>query len=189
MRVPPLALACLIVAASSLAGCMSEPAAAPADARGGSDTQRAVEGPTNEAPTTAAKTGYAAHWSLTASDATVVNASDFEGKATAVFFMATWCTTCQEETKALKRALDEVPEAAALTVSIERSGDTDAQLEKWKATHDQPWPHARDTASLTRDYKIPYQSWIIVLDGNGNESWRAYTPSTSRIVEALRAAA
>jgi peroxiredoxin len=114
------------------------------------------------------------------------NSTTTAGQPVLLFFMSTWCTSCQATAPRLATIFDEFSDRGLqmFTLSHDPSEDA-ADLSRWQERYDQRWPHAVDEAStMAIRLGVNIQSTVLVFDGEGAEVRRfSYARPT---VEALR---
>lgn len=141
----------LVLLAAPLAGCASSEEANTAD-----------QGPAPE-------------WSFTDTDGQTHSRESASGSPTVIFFMATWCSSCQKKTSDMKRVHDDYAQAGVDVFSVTvDSNEGDEDLERWKEDFSQNWPHGTDDqAQLQQAFGVRSQSNVVILDGEGHkvEHW------------------
>jgi thiol-disulfide isomerase/thioredoxin len=109
------------------------------------------------------------------------------GSPTVIFYMATWCPSCEDMTSEMSQVHAEHGEQIDMLSAGVDPGETDQDLETWKNEPDQPWPHGIDQeAQLQRAYGVDSQSSVVVLDDEGvlAEKW-GYGEATAEEVSAV----
>jgi peroxiredoxin len=106
-------------------------------------------------------------WSFTDTEGQEHTHEDARGTPTVVFFMATWCPSCQDQTDALGTAANHTPDGVDFYSLSWDPDEGDDDLRSWKRNHDQPWPHGTDPGLAIADaYGVESQSTVAVLDAN-----------------------
>ncbi|MDX1611749.1 MAG: TlpA disulfide reductase family protein [Candidatus Thermoplasmatota archaeon] len=114
-------------------------------------------------------------WRVVDTEGATYTPSSTQGEPLLVFFMATWCSTCKAMTDDVAEVHATYMDRGLQVLSVTwdpQEGHED--LERWKETYDQPWPHGIDPDfTLHRTYQVRSQSSVIVLDANGTvvEHW------------------
>lgn len=133
-------------------------------------------------------TGGSPEWSFEDTEGQTHSQETAAGSPTVIFYMATWCPSCQELTSEMKQVHDEYASQGVDVFSVTVDpGETHEDLERWKAEHEQAWPHGIDEdAQLQRTYGVDSQSNVVVLDGEGLkvEHW-GYGKATAEEVGAV----
>ncbi len=125
-----------------------------------------LAGCVSDEPTPEDEAGLA--WSFTDTEGVDHSHETAAGSPTVVFFIATWCPSCQEKASEV-RAVHEAYQAEGvdvftLTVDTEERHE---DLEAWKQEHEQPWPHGVDEDVQTaRTMGVTQTSNVVVLDGD-----------------------
>lgn len=102
-----------------------------------------------------------------------VRLSDHRGNVVLLEFMQTTCSLCVTEMAQLVSVQKAVNGVTMISVSVNPEGDTDAVLDNFMKTYGAPyssknqWLFARDTARVTRLYRISGVPTIIIIDANG----------------------
>jgi peroxiredoxin len=107
-------------------------------------------------------------WSFTDTEGDEHSNGTAAGSPTVLFFMATWCESCKQKTDDLRAVQADFAErdVDVFSLSVDPQ-ETDADLETWKATHDQPWPHGVDeNLTVARTMDVQSTSNVVVLDGD-----------------------
>lgn len=152
-----------VVAALLLAGCASAP------------------------PAPSSPSSPASAWSVTDTEGATWSPETLAGEPALLFFMATWCGSCQATAPKLARLHEAYGDRVQfLSVGYDPS-ETPADLEGWKASKAQPWPHALDPLrEAQREYGIAIQSVVVVLDADGTVAWKSgYGPNEDEARAAL----
>jgi peroxiredoxin len=129
----------------------------------------------------------APEWSLEDTDGEMHTRESTSGSPTVIFYMATWCPSCEDMTSEMSQVHAEHGEQIDMLSAGVDPGETDQDLETWKNEHDQPWPHGIDQdAQLQRAYGVDSQSSVVVLDDEGvlAEKW-GYGEATAEEVSAV----
>lgn len=139
-----------LVAALVLAGC-----AAPADPL--------------EGPESALGDGQGPAWSLAAIDGQTYTRDEPAGKATVLFFMATWCGSCRSKAPLIADVVADYTNESVRIYSVDFDpSETADDLRAWQERYQQPWPHGVDTGQrIQRTFGVTTQSTVLVLDGEG----------------------
>lgn len=134
-------VAAVALLAAGLAGCMSSEPAPPTD--------------------------EALEWRFTDTEGQVHDHEAAAGSPTVIFFMATWCGSCEkkaDDMRAVHEAYDEEG-VDVYSLSVDPR-ETPEDLEQWKASHDQPWPHGVDEdLNVSQTFDVEQTSNVVVLDG------------------------
>jgi peroxiredoxin len=126
-------------------------------------------------------------WSLEDTDGEMHTRESTSGSPTVIFYMATWCPSCEDMTSEMSQVHAEHGEQIDMLSAGVDPGETDQDLETWKNEHDQPWPHGIDQeAQLQQAYGVDSQSSVVVLDDEGvlAEKW-SYGEATAEEVSAV----
>lgn len=163
------ALAAALLVAASAVGCLSE---------GGETPQ------TEPAP----------EWSFTDLDGETHDGESTRGDPVVLFFMATWCPSCQEKTDDLAAVHEEHAADGVQVFSLTVDGtETEEDLRNWKREHNQTWPHGIDEGTeVARTFGVDSQSSVVVLDDEGRlaERWgygEATADEIDRVLASLEA--
>lgn len=107
-------------------------------------------------------------WSFTDLDGTQHSNASATGSPTVLFFMATWCKSCQAMTDDLSQVHAAYGQEIDLfSVSFDPSEGPE-DLARWKQTYNQSWPHGVDQgSSIARTFGVNRQSSVVVLDADG----------------------
>ncbi len=112
--------------------------------------------------------GESVSWSFVDTDGVEHSNDTAAGSPTVVFFMATWCASCQEKTEDM-RAVHEAYEPHGVdvfSVTVDPNEDVE-DLEAWKQTYQQPWPHGTDPElAMAQTFGVQQTSNVVVLDGD-----------------------
>lgn len=113
--------------------------------------------------------GAAASWTVVDTEGREHTASSTRGQVLVVFFMATWCPSCQRMTEDMAEVHQAYAGQGVQMLSVSWDPEEDHEdLEEWKESYDQPWPHGIDRAfAIHQAYGISRQSSVIVLDSQG----------------------
>lgn len=154
MTLSRAALAALLIALPALAGCATTPGVPPTAASCPDDPGTAGKGP---------------WWCFEDTDGAAHTRDAPAGNATVIFFMASWCGSCQAKAPVFRDAHAAYAGEGLRTYSVSWDATDDAaSLEAWKAEHDQPWPHGVDPGfAIQKIFGITSQSSAVVLDGDG----------------------
>lgn len=111
------------------------------------------------------------------------------GSPTVLFFMATWCSSCQKKTDDMRGVHgayeEEAVDVLSLTVDDRESA---SDLEAWKTEYDQPWPHGVDEGlEVARTFGVDQTSNVVILDGENRvvEHWGYGQATESEMREVL----
>lgn len=112
-----------------------------------------------------------AAWVFTSFDGARHEPSDPAANATVLFFMATWCTTCQSKAPVLTAAYDDFAAQGVRFLSIDFDpSESHADVAAWQERYGHPWPHGLDVdREVQRELHVTIQSTVIVLDAAGDE--------------------
>jgi len=139
--------------------------------------------------------GGAAHpeapqFSLTSTEGTRFNLSDFRGSVVVLDLMATWCPVCKVEMQELAQLRQARPEVVIITISVDPTED-DAKLRAFQERYAADWLFAHDTDRVWEKYREFYIPTIVVIDPQGYISFQkaSLVPTADLIVEVERAIA
>lgn len=111
------------------------------------------------------------------------------GSPTVLFFMATWCSSCEKKTEDMRGVHDAYEEGAVDVFSVTVDDRENAEdLEAWKAEHEQPWPHGVDEGlEVARTFGVDQTSNVVILDGENRvvEHWGYGQATESEMREVL----
>lgn len=130
-------------------------------------------------------------WSIEDTNGTTHTHETTAGSPTVVFYMATWCPSCQQMTEEMRQVHDEHGETIDMLSAGVDPGESEEDLERWKDEHDQPWPHGLDEgAEMQQAHGIESQSSVVVLDPEGHvaEKWgygEATAEEVGNVIEAV----
>lgn len=105
-------------------------------------------------------------WSFTDTDGETHTNGTAQGTPSVFFFMATWCTSCQDKADDLRAIHDAYADQGVDIYSISWDPQEDEEdLERWKSEYDQPWPHGNDPGlEMQQAFGVKGQSEVVVLD-------------------------
>ncbi len=105
-------------------------------------------------------------WEFTDTQGQTHSNETAQGTPTVFFFMATWCTSCQDKASDLRAVHGAYEEQGVDVFSLSWDPDEDEQdLEQWKAEYEQPWPHGNDPdLEIQRTFGVNQQSEVVLLD-------------------------
>lgn len=108
-------------------------------------------------------------WSLKDTQGVVHARDNASANATILFFMATWCSSCRSKAPLLAEVAAEYAPRGVRTLSVGFDpSESDADLEAWKESYAQPWPHGVDVGQrVARAFGVTSQSSVVVLDAEG----------------------
>lgn len=111
-----------------------------------------------------------AGWSFTSIEGETIASDSPPRNATVLFFMATWCTSCQSKAPVLAAVQDEYAARGVATYSLDFDpSETPDDLRAWKERYHQDWPHGIDERlSIQRLFGVTTQSSVVVLDRAGS---------------------
>lgn len=109
-------------------------------------------------------------WAFTSTEGTIYTAKSPARNATVLFFMATWCSTCQSKAPIIADIAEDYAGRGVATYSLDFDAtETTADLEGWMDRYQQDWPHGIDAGlKIQRLYEVTSQSTVVVLDAEGN---------------------
>ncbi|WP_018133551.1 TlpA family protein disulfide reductase [Effusibacillus pohliae] len=130
----------------------------------------------------------------TKSQALQFNVKDIQGqdvqldpqKTNVMFFMAAWCTSCNELEHNLKQLAND-PNVQVITVDVDSTADTKEALAEFQKKYGGPWAHVLDTDSvLLQKFQINSLDTVIIVK-NGQIVHRSIRPSLKTIQEVVHA--
>lgn len=127
-------------------------------------------------------------WSFTDIEGATHSRESAAGKPALLFFMATWCSSCQATAPRLADVHEDRGDSVGFyTISWDPQEDAN-DLRQWQDRYDNQWPHGTDPGSkVAQTFGITSQSSIVVLDASGGmvKRWIYAVPSVAAIQEAL----
>lgn len=127
-------------------------------------------------------------FSLTSTEGTKINLSDFRGSVVVLDLMATWCPVCNDEMKELAQLRQARPEVVIITISVDPTED-EAKLKAFQERYTADWLFACDTDRVWEKYQEFYLPTIVVIDPQGYISFEksALVSTADLIAEVDRA--
>lgn len=125
-------------------------------------------------------------FTLTDTKGASVSLSDWAGKPVVLFFASTnGCSPCELEQRKVLTPLARETNGSVGFLTIAPRYEANSDLEAFKRGTGASWPHARDTATVGRDYEIVAVSTVMALDERHRIVLHEVDPSSSAIKEAL----
>jgi len=130
-------------------------------------------------------------WSLEDTNGTTHTHETVAGSPTVIFYMATWCPSCQDMTSEMRQVHEDHGASIDVLSAGVDPGESDSDLERWKSQYNQSWPHGIDEdAEMQQAHGIESQSSVVVLDDEGvrTEKWgygEATAEEVSNVIESL----
>lgn len=112
--------------------------------------------------------GESVGWSFVDTEGQEHSNETAAGSPTVLFFMATWCASCQEKTEDMRGVHDayHAQGVDVFSVTVDPEED-DGDLESWKQSYDQPWPHGMDPGlEMAQTFGVQQTSNVVLLDGD-----------------------
>jgi cytochrome c-type biogenesis protein len=122
-------------------------------------------------PVVQAARNEAPPFSLTSTDGTSFNLSDYRGHVVVLDLMATWCPVCEEEMKELSQLREERPDVVIITITVDPT-ETDEMLSDYKEKHNADWLFVRDTDHVWVKYRNLYLPTLVFIDPEGYLSFQ-----------------
>jgi rhodanese-related sulfurtransferase/cytochrome oxidase Cu insertion factor (SCO1/SenC/PrrC family) len=105
--------------------------------------------------------------------------SDHMGELVLIEFMTTWCGYCGKQIPEYLKLREELTDQITIiSISIDKSSDSEERLINYRAGYDAPWVWAIDTANLKELYEVKNIPTTIIVDKNGY-IWARYIGFTS----------
>lgn len=116
-----------------------------------------------------ARCSSAPNFTLTDIDGNSMTLTDYRGKPVLLDFFATWCQPCMNEIPILKTIKDQfLAELVIISVSVDPTTDTVANLQSFRNNYNVTWTVVRDTKNIYDAYNVTAIPTIYVIDKDGS---------------------
>lgn len=112
--------------------------------------------------------GESVAWSFVGTEGQEHSNETAAGTPTVLFFMATWCASCQEKAEDMRGMHDAyAPQGVDVFSLTVDPNEGPSDLEVWKQEHQQPWPHGTDSGlQVAEAFGVQQTSNVVLLDGD-----------------------